>query len=158
MKASYFDWTPKIIFTKKLVKAYKSASQVGSGKSAVATYGKNSTLKLKDRDGHRFQLTNGNWITANKDYVNNQYFVDAPKVVESVKGTGRYKDVALKNKVDSFPKGTEFEIVGIQAYGNGSRLNLANGLYISGNKLINETVKATHLLIEVGGFLQFFLK
>ena len=140
-KASYFDWTPKVVYAKKSVKAYKSASQVGSGKGAVSTYGKGSSLKLKDRDGHRFQLTNGNWITANKNFVNNQYYVDAPKVVKSVKGTGRYKDVALKNKVDSFPKGTEFDIVGIQTYGNGSRLKLGNGYWISGNKLINKFVE-----------------
>lgn len=144
-KAVYFDWIPAWIYTKKSIKAYKSNTDVGSGKHVVKTYGKHAKLRVMGRNGHRFQLTNGTWVTANKDYVNNLYYTTKGDVkrVKSVGGTGRYSDVSLKRKylVDKFPKGTDFDVKKVVTYGHTTRLQLANGLYISGNKLINGFVK-----------------
>lgn len=142
-KAEYFTWRPHWIYTKKAVQAYKSPSQVGTGKNVVKSYAQGTKLETKAQDGHRFQLLNGLWITANKDYVNNLYYTPGSKVkvVKSVKGTGRYKDLALKHKVDSFKAGTEFTVKKVVKYGHGSRILLDNGLYISGNKLINSFVE-----------------
>lgn len=142
-KAEYFDWRPHWIYTKKTVKAYKSSDQVGTGKNIAKSYGKGTKLETKAQDGHRFQLLNGLWITANQDYVNNLYYTPGSKVkvVKSVKGTNRYKDLALDKKVDGFKKGTEFSVKEVVKYGHTSRIKLGNGLYISGNKLINSYVE-----------------
>lgn len=142
-KAEYFDWKPQWLCAKMQIKAYSRASGVGTGKHAKATYKRGAKLHVKVLEGHRFQLTNGLWITANKAYVNNLYYVvNGPvKRVKSAKGTGRYQDLAFKHKVDSFKKGTEFDVKKVVGYGETTRLMLANGLYISGNKLINEFVK-----------------
>jgi len=144
-KAVYFDWAPVWIYTKQSVKAYKAKADVGSGKRVAKTYGKHVKLQVKARDGHRFQLANGTWITANKAYVNNLYYTigGGLKQVKSISGTGRYSDVSLKRKylVDKYPKATQFDVVKVVAYGNTTRLLLANGLYISGSKLINGFVK-----------------
>lgn len=142
-KAIYFTWRPHWIYTKAAVKAYKNIKDVGTGKNVGKTYPAKTQLSTKDLKDKRFQLTNGLWITANKSYVNNLYYTPSGKVktVQSVKGTGRYKDVALKDKVDSFPKGTKFDIEKVVKYGHTSRLQLGNGMYISGNKLINKFVE-----------------
>jgi len=140
-KATYFDWVPFYIFTKQSVKAYKDKAKVGTGKSVSATYKKGQTLHPVERVGKRFKLSNGLWITANQDYVNNVYYVDAPKVVKSANGTSRYSDVQLKHKVDTMPKGTEFDVSGIAKDGHATRLKLSNGYYISGNKRINKYVQ-----------------
>ncbi|WCJ46946.1 GH25 family lysozyme [Levilactobacillus brevis] len=99
----------------------------------VVTYGKIT----------RFQLSNGYYITSNQDNVNRLYYsVDGGvKRVKSVRGTHRYKDKALKHVVDWQPAGTEFDVAKIVKYGDTTRIQLANGLFISGNKKINKFVK-----------------
>lgn len=145
VKAEYFDWMPAWLYTEQKVKAYKNLDDVGSGKNVAKTYDKHAKLEVRRLQGHRFQLTNGTWITANKAYVNNLYYTTGggTKRVKSVGGTGRYSDVSLKRKylVDKYPKGTEFDVKKVVKYGDTTRLLLANGLYISGNKLINSFVK-----------------
>lgn len=142
-KAEYFDWKPPYIYAKETIKAYSKASDVGTGKNVAKTYKPHTELKVADLAGKRFKLDNGLYITANKYYVNNLYYptTSKVKVVKSVKGTNRYSDVALKKKVDHFEKGTEFEVAGIVKHGETTRIKLANGLYISGNKLINKFVE-----------------
>ncbi|WP_251954143.1 DUF5776 domain-containing protein, partial [Levilactobacillus brevis] len=91
----------------------------------------------------RFQLANGYYITSNQANVNRLYYsVDGGvKRVKSVRGTHRYKDKALKHVVDWQPAGTEFDVAKIVKYGDTTRIQLANGLFISGNKKINKFVK-----------------
>ncbi|WP_283680325.1 N-acetylmuramoyl-L-alanine amidase [Lentilactobacillus sp. Marseille-Q4993] len=144
-KPTYFKWRPVWIYTKKNVKAYRTAKEVGSGKNAVETYGKHSKLKTKRLDGKRFELTNGLYITANKAYVNNLYYTlrSKVKIVESVKGSATYKDVSLTKKVESFKKGTQFSVYKMvkDEKHNVTRIKLKNGRYISANKLINKFVE-----------------
>lgn len=142
-KASYFTWRPHWIYTQATVKAYKDIKDVGTGKNVSKTYPPKTQLSTKDLKSKRFQLTNGLWVTANKDFVNNLYYTPSGKVktVQSVRGTYRYKDLAFKQKVDGFSKGTKFDVVKVVKYGHTSRLQLGNGMYISGNKLINKFVE-----------------
>lgn len=142
-QASYFTWCPTWIYTKQSVGAYKKASQVGSGKNVVHTYKKHEKLKVAKLEGHRFKLTNGTYVTANKDFVNNLYYVAGSdlKQVKSLKATGRYDDIKFKKKNASFPKGTYFDVERVVKYGDATRLQLANGDYISANKLINQKTK-----------------
>lgn len=142
-KAEYFTWRPVWLYAKQSVKAYKDVKNVGTGKQVAKTYGAGTKLKTKTLAGKRIQLDNGLWITANKAYVNNLYYTYSSKVktVQSVRGTNRYKDIALKQKVDNFKAGTKFDIKKVVKYGHTSRLQLGNGMYISGNKLINKFVE-----------------
>lgn len=141
--ASYFAWCPTWIYTKQSVGAYKKASQVGSGKNVVKTYKKHEKLKVAKLEGHRFKLTNGLYVTANKDFVNNLYYTSGSdlKQVKSLKSTGRYDDIKFKKKNASFPKGTYFDVERVVKYGDATRIQLGNGNYISANKLINGYVK-----------------
>lgn len=44
-------------------------------------------------------------------------------------------------KIDNFKAGTQFDVKKVVKYGHTSRIQLGNGMYISGNKLINKFVK-----------------
>ena len=144
-KAEYFSWTPYMIYAKKQVSAYAKASQVGSGKNVKKIYKENATMKVAKLEGKRFKLTDGTYVTANKDYVNNLYYLPKSKIkqVRSVaaKGSGRYDDIKFNHKNAHFPKGMYFDIVKVVPYGKASRFLLANGNYISANKLVNKMVK-----------------
>ncbi|MCY9807440.1 N-acetylmuramoyl-L-alanine amidase [Lentilactobacillus senioris] len=144
-KAEYFNWTPYRIYAKKQVAAYAKASQVGSGKNVKKIYKSKAVMEVVKLEGHRFKLIDGTYVTANKDYVNNLYYLPKSKIkqVRSVaaKGSGRYDDIKFNHKNAHFPKGTYFDVVKIVPYGKASRFLLANGDYISANKLVNKMVK-----------------
>ena len=153
-KHEYFDWTPAYIYPTTTVAAYKTAQEVGHGKGVVKTYKVKSQLHVKrlvksSKQGSKyavFQLTNDLYVTANKAYVNNLYYTPAKKhvtTVKSVKGTNKYSTKKFDNKhlVASFRAGTEFDVAKIVNVGQVSRLQLADGTYISGNKLINAYVE-----------------
>lgn len=146
----YFDWQPSWLLIKYDVKAYKMASAVGSGKNVVKTWraGKSVHVKKLIKSSKskvtRFELTDGTYITGSEDYVTNLYYTTskhgiAGKTVVSLKGTSRYKSPKFndKNRVDTFPKGTKFDVKKVVKVGDTTRLKLSNGLYISGNKTIN---------------------
>lgn len=148
---TYFDWTPKWIYPKYQVAAYKTASAVGTGKGVVKTYKPLTQLHVKRlvKSGSskvtRFELTNGLYITASKDYINNLYYTNAKKrvkVVKSVRGTGKYTSKKFDDKhlKQKYVAGTEFDVVKVVTVGEVSRLLLADGTYISGNKLINKFI------------------
>lgn len=144
-KAEYFNWTPYKIYAKKQVAAYAKASQVGSGKNVKKIYKPKAVMEVVKLEGHRFKLIDGTYVTANKDYVNNLYYLPKSKIkqVRSVaaKGSGRYDDIKFNHKNAHFPKGTYFDVVKVVPYGKASRFLLANGDYISSNKLVNKMVK-----------------
>ncbi|MGF7436738.1 N-acetylmuramoyl-L-alanine amidase [Lentilactobacillus senioris] len=144
-KAEYFNWTPYKIYAKKQVAAYAKASKVGSGKNVKKIYKPKAVMEIAKLEGHRFKLTDGTYVTANKDYVNNLYYLPKSKIkqVRSVaaKGSGRYDDIKFNHKNAHFPKGTYFDVVKVVPYGKASRFLLANGDYISANKLVNKMVK-----------------
>lgn len=142
-KPEYFDWRAVWMYTLQTIKAYKSATDVGTGKNVAKSYPKGTKLETKQLVGHRFQLTNGLWVTANKAYINNLYYTPGSKVkvVESVGGTYRYSDLALTKKGAGYSKGTQFDVEKVVKYGHTSRILLGNGMYISGSKLINKFVE-----------------
>lgn len=142
-KPEYFDWRAHWMYSLQTVKAYKSATDVGTGKNVAKSYPAKSKLETKQLVGHRFQLANGLWVTANKAYVNNLYYTPGSKVkvVESVGGTYRYSDLALTKKGTGYSKGTQFDVEKVVKYGHTSRILLGNGMYISGSKLINKFVE-----------------
>lgn len=149
---TYFDWKPAWIYPKFTVGAYKTAQAVGTGKCVVKTYAPKTQLhvkriiKAKTSNVTRFELTNGLYITGSKDYINNLYYTNAKKhvkVVKSVRGTGKYtrKKFDKKYLKRMYKVGTEFDVAKVVPVGEVSRLQLADGTYISGNKLINAYVE-----------------
>lgn len=142
-KAVYYQYNPKLIYSRTPINRYKDIDfkhKVDSFPAGtvfaiakVVKYGKIT----------RFQLANGYYITSNQDNVNRLYYSVNGRVkrVKSVRGTHRYKDKALKHVVDWQPTGTEFDVAAVVEYGNATRIKLANGYFISGNKQINSFVK-----------------
>lgn len=148
----YFDWNPVWIYPRFTVAAYRTAQEVGHGKGVVKHYAAKTKLHVKSLVKSKtskyavFQLTNGLYITANKAYVNNLYYTTAKKhvaEVKSVRGTNKYKTKKFDKKylVASFHAGTLFDVAKVVKVGSVTRLQLADGTYISGNKLINGFVK-----------------
>lgn len=135
-KAEYFTWNPVKIITKNKVLAYSKANQVGSGKNVQATYKKGTELKVAKVEGHRFKLDNGLYITANKDYVKNLYYVSKDlKQVKLIHKAYLYKDVNAKEKLRAYPKGEVFDIVDVVKTKSGIwRLKTKSGFYLTANK------------------------
>lgn len=142
-KAIYYRYNPKMIYARTAINRYKDVAfkqKVDSfpadtvfAIARVVTYGKIT----------RFQLANGYYITSNLANVNRLYYaVDGGvKRVKSVHGSHRYKDVSLHHAVDWQPAGTQFDVAKVVKHGETTRIQLANGLFISGNKKINSFVK-----------------
>lgn len=142
-KAIYYRYNPKMIYARTPINRYKDikfkhkVDHFPAGTvfaiAKVVTYGKIT----------RFQLANGLYITSNRANVNRLYYSPkgGVKRVKSVHGSHRYKDKALKHVVDWQPAGTEFDVAKIVKYGYTTRIQLANGLFISGNKKINSFIK-----------------
>lgn len=153
-KHEYFDWNPVWIYPRYTIAAYKTAQEVGHGKGVVKHYAAKSKLHVKQlvkskKTGSKyavFQLTNGLYITANTAYVNNLYYTTTKnhvKRVKSVRGTNKFRSKKFDRKylVASFRAGTLFDVAKVVKVGSVTRLQLADGKYISGNKLINSYVK-----------------
>lgn len=142
-KAAYFKSNPGRIYTKTRINRYTDKAF----KHKVDSLPKHTVIDVAEVVGYgkitRFKLANGYYITSNKMNVNNLYYTvsGGVKRVKSVKGSNRYRDLSLKHKVDHFPAGTKFDVAKVVKNGATTRLRLANGMYISGNKLINEFVK-----------------
>ncbi|GEO70417.1 GH25 family lysozyme [Levilactobacillus acidifarinae] len=142
-KAIYYRYNPKMIYARTTINRYKDVAfkqKVDSFPAGtvfaiakVIIYGKIT----------RFQLANGYYITSNLANVNRLYYAvnGGVKQVKSVRGSHRYKDVSLHHVVDWQPAGTHFDVAKVVKYGDTSRIRLANGMFISGNKKINGFVK-----------------
>lgn len=144
--STYVRTNPHYAFSKTNINEY---NDVGLSKR-VSHHTKGTNFKVKSvvtyKNGTRLLLTNGNYISGNTDFVNNLYYkvTDSSKEVKEVTSTtkvSRYKDLAFKDKVDTWAKGTTFDVESVVKYGNVTRLKLANGYYISANKRINKFVK-----------------
>lgn len=75
-----------------------------------------------------------------KSAKNNDYYERALQVRAKTK-VSRYRDLSFKRKVDTFPKGTLFDIYATIKYKNITRFKLANGLYITSNKAYVKRLK-----------------
>lgn len=142
-KAIYYRYNPKMIYARTPINRYKDVAF----KHKVDNFPAGTVFAIAKVINYgkitRFQLANGYYITSNLANVNRLYFVAGGDVkrVKSVRGSHRYKDKALKHVVDWQPAGTEFDVAKIVKYGDTTRIQLANGLFISGNKKINKFVK-----------------
>lgn len=150
----YYDYNPIWIFPKYVVGAYHTVGDVSTHKNCARVYKSKQKLHVKalvkspyNDKVTRFQLTNGLYITASQDYINNLYYMPSKHHVTRVKsahGTAKYKKFNFddKYKVASFRAGTLFDVAKVVRSRSGiSRLQLADGTYISGNKLVNGFVK-----------------
>ncbi|GAX05481.1 1,4-beta-N-acetylmuramidase [Secundilactobacillus pentosiphilus] len=151
-KHEYFDWNPAWIYPRFTVAAYRTKAEVGHGKGIVKYYKPYTKLHVKQLIKSKstkyavFQLTNGLFVTANRAWINNLYYTTskgAVKRVKSVHGTNKYKSKKFDKKhlVASFRAGTLFDVAKVVKVGSVTRLQLSDGTYISGNKLINNFVK-----------------
>jgi len=141
--AKYFDWKPDTVFAKTNVSRYTDKAL----KHKVDTFPAGTVFDVvelvKYGKTSRFKLANGMYISGNQNYVNNLYYTTNSKVrvVKSVKGTNKYSDLDFKHKVKGFKTGTEFDVEKVVKHGKITRLQLADGTYISANKLINKFVE-----------------
>lgn len=142
-KASYFKSNPGRIYAKTRINRYKDKAF----KHQVDSLPKHTVIDVKSVVSYgkitRFKLANGYHITSNRANVNSLYYKagGATKRVKSLHGTNRYKDVGLNHKVDHWKAGTTFDVKKIVQHGTSTRIQLANGYYISGNRLINGFIK-----------------
>ncbi|WP_268914138.1 GH25 family lysozyme [Lentilactobacillus sp. SPB1-3] len=141
--AKYFDWKPDTVFAKTNVSRYTDKAL----KHKVDTFPAGTVFDVvelvKYGKTSRFKLANGMYISGNQNYINNLYYTTNSKVrvVKSVKGTNKYSDLDFKHKVKGFKTGTEFDVEKVVKHGKITRLQLADGTYISANKLINKFVE-----------------
>ncbi|WP_203643004.1 GH25 family lysozyme [Levilactobacillus andaensis] len=142
-KTVYYDYNPKVVYARTEIKRYKDKEF----KHPVDSWPAHTVFEVMSLVKYgkvtRFKLANGLYITANEAYVNRLYYVAGGKTkrVKSVSGTHRYKDKSLHHVVDWWPAGTTFDVQKVVKDGNATRIKLSNGMYISGNKLINSFVK-----------------
>lgn len=142
-KANYFKSNPGRIYSKTKIGRYRDKDF----KHQVDSLPKHTVIDVKSVVSYgkisRFMLANGYYITSNKLRVNNLYYTakGGVKRVEAIRPTNRYKDIGLKHKIDHWKVGTQFDVVKTVQHGRASRLQLANGYWISGNKLINKFIK-----------------
>lgn len=142
-KAVYYRYNPVYVYGRTPINRYKDKAF----KHAVDHFPAGTVFAIAKVVEYgkitRFQLANGLYITANEENVNRLYYsVDGGvKRVKSVSGSHRFKDVALNKPIDWQPAGTVFDVAKIVKYGDTTRIQLANGLFISGNKKINKFVK-----------------
>ena len=115
------------------INAYKTAKRTGK----VAHYKQGKQLKIK-RVVHyklttRFQLTNGKYITANKQWVKTG-IVKTPKHVTVKHGANLYKDHNLQNKAGHHYKAkTTLKVLGWDFSDNGTLRYRVAGGYITAN-------------------------
>lgn len=142
-KAIYYRYNPKYVYSRSSINSYTDKAFKHKAKSYPAKQIFHIKRVVKYGKITRFELFNGKYITSNLNFVNRLYYSlsGGVKVVKSVKGTHRFKDVGLKKVVDWFPAGTEFSVKEVVKYGEVTRIKLVNGMFISANKLINSFVE-----------------
>lgn len=74
----------------------------------------------------------GGTNSTNSKSKNNVYYQNANQVI-ALTTVSRYADLGFRRKVDTYPKGTVFDIWETVKYGSITRFKLANGLYITSN-------------------------
>lgn len=72
--------------------------------------------------------------------IKKEYYQSA-KQVKAITPVSRYYDKSFKYKVDTYPRGTLFDIYAVVRYKNITRFKLANGLYITSNKAFVKKIK-----------------
>ncbi|MCY9806338.1 DUF5776 domain-containing protein [Lentilactobacillus senioris] len=86
----------------------------------------------------RYKVAQGGYVTANKKFVVNLYYMGTPKTVKVIGkyGLNSYKTSELyyKDKVKHYKKGTILKIKKIDTRHKITRYQLTNGKYISTNK------------------------
>ncbi|WP_146999962.1 DUF5776 domain-containing protein [Levilactobacillus acidifarinae] len=123
------------VINPKGINAYKTTKQTGK----VTHYRQGQQLTVK-RVVHynlttRFQLTNGKYITANKQWVKTG-LVKMPKHVTVKQGANLYKDANLQKKAGHHYKAkTTLKVIGWDFSNNGTLRYRVAGGYITGNSV-----------------------
>lgn len=145
-KASYYTTNPKNIAVKE--KLYEYSSTTFSEANRVRALDKNDLKQIvkvvTNSSGlPRLQLANGNYITANKEFVIktranlSEYYTTVPAKVLLKASQSAYKSTNFTdaNKVASYSKNTIFTIKDIEYSAGGTpRFKTISGYYISANK------------------------
>lgn len=102
--------------------------------------------KAKSANGAaRYKLSDGTYITANKQYVANLYWQAKHSKVYALNKTGlyEYKSATLskKNQVKHVKKGQALRVKKVVKHGSTTRFQLTNGHYITGNKQFTTLTK-----------------
>ncbi|MBK3493555.1 glycoside hydrolase family 25 protein [Viridibacillus sp. YIM B01967] len=145
-KATYYTTNPKKIVVKKKVYQYSSTSLTAEYRGAALS--KNTVVNVSgiektSKGTPRLKLTNGKYITANKEFVLkltssiDQYYTTVPKKVLIKKGLNAYSSTNLttSNKLTGVKKNSVLTINDI-AYSTGGtpRLKTISGSYITAKK------------------------
>jgi len=143
-KPTYFSWKPYMVTAKTKIGIYidKDLTKL-KRKYPAGTDFKVSELTKSSKGTPRFKTTSGFYISANKDYVNNSYYVDDTiKEIVALKTIWIYKEATRKHRVAKFSKGTDFVIKDIQDIGHGlTSFKTQSGYWITTNK---KFVKKVH--------------
>lgn len=156
---TYYETNPKQIATTKNI--YEYSSTVFNDSTLVDRVVKNTVLKVTDIEVNpsgipRLKLENGNYITANKQFVTktigtiDNYFTKVPKKVMLMSNQTAYKktNFVAANKVARYSKNTIFTIADIDYTASGTpRLKTISGYYITANK--------EHIRSVVSGILNY---
>lgn len=78
--------------------------------------------------------------STNSKSKNNIYYQHGNQVI-ALTSVSRYSDLGFRQKVDTYPKGTIFDIWQTVKYGTITRFKLANGLYITSNTKYVKKIK-----------------
>ncbi|WP_203640122.1 DUF5776 domain-containing protein [Levilactobacillus wangkuiensis] len=122
---------------------YVKKSRQNRPKFIVTGYkrSQNGTLRYRIRDINHNSLTNDRrgYITANSQYVQPLYYQSQPTKIKVIaaKGLNGYHHVDLSGRIARhYKRGSVLKVTAIRDYHLTTRLMLANGQYVSGNKTL----------------------
>lgn len=140
----YYTYNPHKVIIKKSINQYKKLPFSKANVSGSLKAGKVVQVKqVHYKSGHTpaFELTNGKFITCNRDYVNNAYYELPLKSVEVIKRIKLYQDPAGTKVVkhsgwyhNTWKRGTPFTVKKVLWYKGVPRLLLDNGYYCTALK------------------------
>lgn len=141
--STYLTETPKQVVVKSKIKSYNNADfneQIQTFK--IGTLIHIQSISQTSKGTPRLVTTDGEYITANKDYVSpidisklNEYITNTPKTVRIIKNCKLYPDIPFKKEpIQPLTKGTELNIIDI-VYTKSltPRLVTEDGYYLTSN-------------------------
>lgn len=141
----YYTYNPHKVIIEKRINQYSKLPFDKANKSGHLNAGKVVQIKqVHYKSGHTpaLELTNGKFITANRDFVKNAYYELPLKSIEVIKRIKLYQDIAGTKVIkhdhwyhNTWKRGTPFNVKKVIWYHGIPRLLLENGFYCTASKL-----------------------
>lgn len=153
-KNQYYFTSPGLVLVKTNDVEYKS---VEFGASATGNKINKGTVKkvvgvaFSDMGYPRLKLENGNYITANKSYVQkivsnyNNYILNPPKQIVMLRSDNSYSNLNFTAKAKSYSAGTVVKVSGVEYSDSGvPRLKIGAKEYLTANKAYVHSIVANY--------------